>query len=653
MGHSENNLATALEHFHAGDFEKTKTICQQLLTGTPHDSDTLMLLGLAYHRTGGNDIACQHLSKATIFNPNNALAHFNYGVVLQQQNKLDEAVQSFRAALALNHDLADVHFNLGNALFSIGRLEDAVTSYHMAALLKPDHGPAYHNLGMAYKNRNMLREALICFQKALALDPHDIEALYTHGVLSQALGRREQAIDSYQKALAINPGAPMVHYNLGIAFHEGGLVTEAIKHFRAALAFLPDDPSILNNLGLSLQENRQSEEALSIFEKIVVIKPDHHEAHLNIGNILREREQFDDAAAAYQKSVASSPEFAKAHYNLGKCLQEQNKLPEAIKAYRQAISLDPAMAEAHWNLSHTLLLNGELEEGFKEYAWRFKKKAAPVRLACPLWQGEAAPQGTILVYTEQGLGDNIQFVRYAAMVKQRAGKVILACAETLADLFKDVQGIDETVPLKEIAGIEDKVDYHVPLLTLPTIFKTSITSIPQEFPYLTPSQARTTELAALFLSSADMVKVGLVWRGNPAHENDRQRSCRLEQFQSILHLPGFAFFSLQKDGAEASRFPQITDLSSCLTTFADTAACIAHLDLVLSVDTSVAHLSGAMGKPTWTLLPFVPDWRWMLGRDDTPWYPAMRLFRQQKRGDWQEVLNTVASELLKTQSYSL
>ncbi len=346
------------------------------------------------------------------------------------------------------------------------------------------------------------------------------------------------------------------------------------------------------------------------------------------------------------------PDFAEARKNLANALKDQGRCKEAIESYRQAIRIDPDYAEAHWNLSLTLLLDGRFSEGWQQYGWRHKVNLGsgtyPHRYDMPLWDGAQFHGKRLLVHYEQGFGDTIQFVRYLPMVKARGGTVILEARKPLAMLFYRSLGVDEIVPgsLEHRPNVE--ADFHISVMDLPAIFGTTVETIPASVPYLHPDPCRV-EYWRNRLSS-DKFKVGLVWGGSVTHGNDRRRSCKLAQFEPLFTVPGIGFYGLQK-GPQAAQADllgtemELINLGDELDDLDDTAAVIENLDLMISVDTSVAHLAGAIGGPVWTLLPFSPDWRWMLGRDDSPWYPTMRLFRQETPDRWDTVFESVTEEL--------
>ena len=640
------DIKTAVNFFQAGDLQGAETICLQIIGQNPHNSKAFGLLGLILRQKGDIYGASDALRTAIKSDPNNLQALFNYGVVLLEINEIPAAIGAFRKAIHLLPHFPEAYFNLGNALFKQDSVSEAITCYRQAVILKPDHIDAHYNLGLALKRNQEFNQAALAFEHVISFQPEHADALFNLGLILHFKEDLETAKTFYQKAINADSNQNPARYNLGIVFSDQKNYTAAVAIFKELVELQPDYPEAFNNLGLALFSCEKLDEAEVYLQKAIELRADFYDAYSNLGNIFLEWEELSKAKEYYKKAVSFKHDFHKAWYNLAKCYSLENNLPESLKTYRKAIEIKYDLVEAHWNLSHVLLANGEFSEGFKEYLWRWQRKEAIfIKFTQPEWQGETIPYGTLLVHTEQGLGDAIQFVRYLKMVKPRVKKLILACEKTLIGLFATVAGIDELIDKTAIPQIADKVDYHVPILNLPTIFETTLASTPDQVPYVTEDQSMVEKHKHHFQNFQDIFKVGIVWQGNPLHKNDHNRSCRLDDFLPLLSIPQTVFFNLQKNNDDKTHVKNLKNLGPFLDTFADTAAIISHLDLIISVDTSVAHLAGAMAKPVWALIPFVPEWRWMLDREDTPWYPTMRLFRQQKRKDWQEVFIRVYAEL--------
>ncbi|MEG4628739.1 tetratricopeptide repeat protein [Microcoleus sp. AR_TQ3_B6] len=499
-------------------------------------------------------------------------------------------------------------------------------------------------------------EAIALYEEIISVDPTCVQARINFGFLKQEKGELDAAIPHYREALALNPHIPQTAYNLAKIFEEQGQVSEAIAHYEQALVAEPDFVPALINLAVALQEKGELLRAIELYRRALEIHPHSWEAYNNLATVLQEQGNLEEALEYYHKALELLPDFVEALNNLGRTFLEKGAVEDAIACYRRAIHLSPNHASAHLNLSLALLLVGDLENGLAEYEWRWEIKEFKTGHSCviagagntvsareygPLWDGSELQGKTILLHAEQGLGDSLQFIRYAELVKNKGGRVIVVCDRQLHRLFGTVEGIDLLIVKGEL---QPEFDVQVPMLSLPYALGTKLETIPANTPYLSPPAG-----AEFTLLPDRNLKVGIVWAGNPKHRKNKQRSCSLSQFLTLLDVSGVSFYSLQKELSEAERTlldqRSIVDLSPHFGDFADTAAAIAQLDLVISVDTAVAHLAGALGKPVWILLAFSPDWRWLLEREDSPWYPSARLFRQHQRGDWEGVFARVAQAL--------
>jgi hypothetical protein len=402
-----------------------------------------------------------------------------------------------------------------------------------------------------------------------------------------------------------------------------------------------------NNLGAALIAQGQIVEATACFQRVRELNPASAEVHFNLAGALRKQGRLDEAAAAFRQALQLRPDYADAHDGLGNVLQDQGQLDDAVACYRRALDLEPNHPEAHFDHSLVRLLRGDFEQGWAEYQWRWQTKTfrgLPFRQ--PSWDGQPLEGRTILLHAEQGLGDTIQFIRYAPLVKQRGARVVVQCQRLLLRLLAGCQGIDELI------GQGDPLpafDLHAPLLNLPGIFRTALDNVPATTPYLF-APPPLAERWRQELGKCDGVKIGIGWQGRPTHLGDSLRSIPLARFEPLTQIPGVHLISLQKGaGVEqlqdlAGRLP-ITEVGSRLEDFVDTAAVMSSLDLVIACDTSLVHLAGALGVPVWVALPLSPDWRWLLDRSDSPWYPTMRLFRQKRLGDWVGVFDEIKTAL--------
>ncbi|MGD0461964.1 MAG: tetratricopeptide repeat protein [Tepidisphaeraceae bacterium] len=461
-----------------------------------------------------------------------------------------------------------------------------------------------------------------------------------------AAGKPQKAVEICRQALARFPDDAKIHYVLAIALTNAGRPSEAIDAYNQAVRLNPEFFEAYNNLGALLSKRGRFDEAIKTLSQAIRLRPDLAQLHANLSNALRDNWKLEEAAAAANKALELNPNLAEAYTSLGAALLALGRFDEAIHACRNAIRRKPDLPGAHLNLALAELVLGNLERGWPEYEWRvrFADLLPPRQISLPTWDGTRLDTKTILLYSEQGFGDAIHFMRYVPMVAGLGGRVVLECPAALLRLFRGCPGVDRAVAS---GGPLPPCDFQCALPSLPGLFKTTVQSIPAAIPYLAADAKAAESWRNRIEPSGDVLQVGLAWAGRPENRNDRNRSIRLENFSPLATVTGVRFHSLQTNQATNSPLA-LSDWSDLLKDFAETAALIANLGLIISVDTAVAHLAGAMGKPVWLLLPFPPDWRWMLDRTDTPWYPTMRLFRQKTPGDWDAVIRRVAEDLANT-----
>lgn len=466
----------------------------------------------------------------------------------------------------------------------------------------------------------------------------------------QKQGRIDQAIRLYLRGLALNPSDAAAYRSLGTAYKTQKRFDLAVACFRKAVELCPAFPEAWNNLGNTLTEQKDDAGAAACFERAFAVQPQFAGAHFNFAQALGRLGRFDDAVAASRKATELSPRSAEFYNGLGMALYDARRVDEAIVAYDQAIALRPTFAPARYNLSHALLASGDYERGWPEYEWRWKLETVkPPAFTQPRWDGTVQPNATILLEAEQGLGDTIQFARYVSLVRERVGSVVLRCQKPLVRLLSAMPGIDRLISQEESPGL---FDVWSPLMSLPLVFTPNVASIPNRVPYLTAENS-----AIRFwqdrLGPVRQLRVGIHWQGNPAFPKDRFRSIPLRYFEPLARTAGVSLVSLQKGTgreqlANGASFP-VLDLNLSLEEihgpFVDTAAILKCLDLVITSDTSLAHLAGALGVETWLAVPSLPEWRWLLGRNDSPWYPTLRLFRQNRPGQWADVFLRMAAQL--------
>ena len=625
---------------------------QQALRLKPDDAEVQNNLAIVLAQQGRLDEAAARFQQALRLRPDYPDAHNNLGIVREKQGQLDEARALYQQALRLKPHYPEAHYNLGIVLARQDRLDEAVASYQQALQLKPDYPEAHNNLGTVLGRQSQLDEAIASYQQALRLQPHYPEAHHNLGLVLARQGRLDEAIASFQQALRLQPHYPEAHSNLGKALQELGRCDEAVASCGQALRLQPDSAEAHNSLGLVLAKQDRFDEAVACYQRALHLKPDYPEAHHNLGIVLGNQDKLDEAMASFQQALHLKPDYPDVHHNLGLVLARQGRLDEAVACYQQALHLLPDYPEAHWNRSLAWLLTGRFEQGWPDYEWRWKcKEFVPLPpLHPPRWDGSPLEGRTILVHAEQGLGDTLQFLRYAPLVQRRGGRVILVCQPPLKPLLRRSPGVERLLAYGEALP---EYEVHVPLLSLPGLLGTTLESVPAEVPYL-DAEPPLVEAWRHRLSAYPGFKVGIVWQGNPQFRFDRLRSIPLTQFAPLARVPGVHLLSLQKgagrDQLSVHRgcFP-VTDLGPELdeTTgpFLDTAAVMKNLDLVITSDTAAAHLAGALGVPVWVALQEIADWRWLLDREDSPWYPTMRLFRQTRPGEWAEVFEQITEAL--------
>ena len=652
-----------------------------MITPASQKLDALIALAQREHQAGRLAKAAAAYREILAIQPDIAEAHNNLGNVLLSQGKLDEAVAEFERTVALRPDFAEAHNNLGFVFQWQGKLDEAAAQYERAATLKPDLFQVHNNLGNVLRQQGKLDQAAARYQRAIALRPDFAEA---HNNLANVLldqGRLDDAADHYLRALALMPDLADAHFNLGNVLVSQGKLDDAAARYERAIALMPDHAGAHYNLGNLLKDQGKLDEAAAQYDRAAALRPDLFQAHNNLGNILLQQGKLDQAAARYQRAIALRPDLAEAHNNLGNALRQQGKLDQALARHQQALALSPDLAEAHSNLGNVLLDLGKVDDaathykqalalrsdyadaqmglaacylieedydrGWPAYEARLRIPGFVPRHSLRRWTGEPLAGCSLLLLSEQGLGDTLHFLRYARLLKQRGARVVLACEAALGRLLASHPDLDELF----ILGSAEELppwDFYLPLLSAPGAFHTTASTIPGDVPYLS-ADPELTDKWRRELAGIDGFKIGIAWQGWRDFALDRWRSIPLAHFAPLASLPGVRLVSLQKGhGSEQVAtvdFP-ILDLSGRLDEvagpFMDTAAVIRNVDLVVTADTVIAHLAGALGVPVWVALSFSSDWRWLLGREDSPWYPTMRLFRQPAFGAWPDVFERVA-----------
>jgi tetratricopeptide (TPR) repeat protein len=525
-----------------------------------------------------------------------------------------------------------------------GELAEAEAIYQDILRQAPDDADALHLLGALTAQKGDADAALGLIDRAIAVDPTCADFHNNRGLILFNLGRTDESIAAHREAARLRPEFPEAHNNLGNALLKKGQLAEATAEYRTTIALRPSYANAYSNLGVALQKQRKMEEAIAAYRQAVHYQPNHAEAHSNLGVALRESGRMAEAIEEYRIAIRMDEKCLDAYSNLGAALQDVGRDDEAIAVLEQAVKLSPEYDAAHYNLALALLRKGQYERGWQEYEHRAVALLVRRTFAAPQWDGGETGGKTILVFAEGGFGDVIQFARYVPMVKKRGGRVVFQVRSELIRLLSQL-GADEMIPKDRQAPA---FDVHCPLLSLAGIFKTRLDDIPASR-YLSADPAIAGQWASK-LGEKKNVRIGVTWRGDPVHKNDANRSLDPALLLPLGDVSGITLVNLQaRDGNAKSTVPppelRMVDFTRDISDFAETAGLIEHLDLVISVDTAVAHLAGAMGKKVWLLLPHVADWRWLKDRSDSPWYPTMRIFRQRAAGDWKPVMAEVIRNL--------
>jgi tetratricopeptide (TPR) repeat protein len=608
-------VRAALARHRRGQPAAARAICLKILKREPRNHEALHLLGVIAAQTGNYRPAVELIAMAIVLHPHDPSCHNDLGNALSGLGQLTAALVSYDRAIALQPDDAAAYNNRGAALKRLGQPDRALADYERALARQPDYAAASYNRGIVLKELGQPAAALASFDQVIALQADFAEAFYERGTVLWHLGQPAAALASLERAIALKPDEAAAYQDRGIVLHALGQSAAALASLERAIALKPDDASAYNHRGVVLTDLRQLEAALASLDRAIALKPDDAAAYNNRGIVLNALRQSDAALASLERAIALSPDYA----------------------------------QAYWNKSLFLLLHGDFERGWPLYEWRWQNADLRLRrrdFAQPQWCGAASLGGrTILLHSEQGLGDTLQFCRYARLVADLGARVVLEVPGALAGLLRGLAGVERVVVKGEPLPA---FDLHCPLLSLPLAFKTTLDTIPAPPAYLRADGVKVRRWRDR-LGAPTAPRVGLVWSGSTGHRHDRQRSLALAQLRP--YLPATCdYVSLQqavreRDRATLEEPPRIAHYGDALTDFAETAALCELMDIVISIDTSVAHLAGALGKETWLMLPFTPDWRWLLGRTDSVWYPRVRLYRQGLDGDWTTVFEQIREDL--------
>lgn len=678
----------AVEHHVHGRLAEALTLYDIIIRLNPNVVGAHCNRSFVLHSLKRFDDAVQSCNRAIALKPDLAEAYNIRGIALKDLHRLDEAVHSYDRAIALKPDFVEAYNNKGIALEGLNRPQEALQTYDQAIKHKPDFAEAFYNRGRPLQQLRRPDEALRSCDRAVELRPDLADAYIGRGNALRDLERPHEALESFDHALKLNAGSALAHTNRATALMDLHRHDEALQSCDRAIVLKRDFAEAYNNKGIVLEGLNRMREALRHYDHAIRLKPDFARAHYNRANALQQFKHFDEALKSCDRAIELVPDFADGYIGRGNALRGLRRSNEAIESYDQALRFNPESALAHNNRASTLidlhrfedairgfnqaialkpdfrealfnkgvfsLLMGNFEEGWPLYEWRSKKSGpvGPQTFRQPVWSGHEDLEGkTLLVHAEQGLGDTIQFCRYAILPELKRANVILAVQGRLMRLLRD---IGSAIRIVDMDTPPDDFDYHIPLLSMPFALRTNQNNCPAVVPYLRAESDRVAKWRSNI--GPEEFKIGICWQGAGGNEIDVGRSFPVRNFEGISKISNVRLLSLQKNlGVEQLLDLPVgmkvetlgDDFDSGRDAFIDTAAVIENLDLIITSDTAIAHLAGALGRPTWIVLKDVPDWRWMLERSDSPWYPTVRLFRQARRDDWSSVFTAMEAQLVE------
>jgi len=631
-----------------GNYQEAEKIYSEALNSNPNNFNALQLLGALLAQDRRFNRAADTLAKALEIEPNNPAVNFNHGNVMTAINRHDEAIKSYARAIEIQPGCADYYFYSGAAMQKIGKNKEAISQYEKAIALNINYTDAYFNCGIALQEIKRAQEAITYYQSAIAIRPNYAQAYFSCGTAFQIMVRFEEALACYQQAIELQPFYVEALVKRGDVLQNLGRINEAIVSYEIAIEHEPANAEAFCNFGVALQRMAQIEESLEFYEQAIRLSQGYAEAYSNRGNALKELNRYDEAIESYNKAIELNESYIEAYCNRANVLLELNLVEDALQNYERAIEIDLKYPEANWGIAYIFLLQGKYEKGWALYESRWDREAMRThkkKFKQPAWSGSQDIQGkTILLYAEQGLGDTIQFFRYAKLVKALGANVIIEVPKEVVGLLTSDECHYQIIEKGQLLPF---FHYHCALMSLPLAFKTDVNTIPSTEGYLC-SDATKRKKWAKKLHAKTKLRVGLVWSGSNIGQNGRHRSMKLEEL--IPHLPNcYQYICLQKEIRDHDKKTlennSIISFEDQIYDFTDTAALCDLMDVVISIDTSVAHLSAAMGKKTWILLPYAADWRWLLKRSDSPWYKSVKLYRQDAPKQWITQLQRVKEDL--------
>ena len=645
----DNTLDDFLEQiinlYNDGKFKKVIFYSNKYLEKNPPSHQLYNILGITYNKLNNNKLAFDSYSKAINIEPNFAVSYFNLGLLFHEQNSFEYAIENYKKAISLNPNYIDAIFNLANVLKENGEIEKAICAYK--SLLRRDnlHIDAHYNLGGIFKEMNRFASSIFHYKKVLKIKPLYLDTFFKLGTLYQKIKNFEKAIYYFLEESKINKNNYMAYYLMGNAYIEIGDLQTAYQKFQKALQINPKFFNAFKYLGYIKQKEEDHNLAIQFYKKFLKINPACSETYNNIGFSFEEKKEFVKALNYYKKSIKYNPVYFEAYHNMGNAFQKLGELDKARATYKKALNIFPNNPDTLLNYGCANLMEGFLKIGFKMYENRFYSKefvCKPPRKKLT-WDGKKSLVGKhFFVYDEQGFGDIIQFSRYLLLLKEKGAKVTFKVRK---DLHKLLSALQADINLTSNYPNYEEIDFESPLLSLPYLLATDLTNIPIQQRYIFANEKKITYWKKQLNNKK--LKIGINWYGS---KDDK--SFKLNNFKKIAELPNVQLISLQKGESEKDLknldFPIKSfegEIDNDGDAFVDTAAIIVNCDLIITCDTSIAHLSGALGQKTWILLKKIPDWRWMLNRSDTPWYNNAILFRNNNIKNWKPVFDKIYKKI--------
>ncbi|MFZ0452251.1 MAG: tetratricopeptide repeat protein [Ignavibacteriaceae bacterium] len=659
----------AIEHFQKRDYKSSEDILLKLKEEDKNNADVLYFLAVVKSKVGDFESAIPLFEEVVKLKEDHTEAYYNLALCLQNLNKDEEALKNYKKVIELNPFLSEAHNNIAIIYKNMNKYDEAEKAFRMAVKVKPDNSNAMSNLTNLPIDKTQSKEyqeAFELYEKkefAAAKDiienllnkaPNSIHLLTSLGIIYFNLNNFEKSAECYKRIIELDDQNAQAQYSLGVCYQNLDNNDLALKQYKKAIELNPEYIDAFNNLGLLYSSLKNYKEAEKCFNSALKFNSIYFNSIINLGTIRLHKDDFDGALDYFNKALKISIDEKNnagksvAYSNIGFVHLRRKNLEEAIKFFNIGIDLDPDSVLAHYNKAEALLMLGRLEDGWKEYEWRQGRKDFGKRKFNKPLKPEYDLKGKkVLVYAEQGLGDAIQFVRYLPMLKEKGCYLFFECGKEFREILSP-DYYDEIIERNLIKTPEIEFDYELPLLSLPAYFDTNINNIPNNVPYLNVDKELIEKWSKIVYDN-EKVKIGIVWAGSPIHPNDRHRSVKLQQFLPLLSVEGTHFYSIQR-GFAATQVKDyqllLTNMDEYMESFSDLAAVIKNLDLVITVDTSAAHLAGALGKKTWALLSYLPDWRWLLEGNRSQWYPTMKLYRQPQISDWSSVFTDLKKDLI-------